>query len=245
MEDMLIHIILGALIIFFAGMTQGITSFGFSLIAVPMLGLFLELRIIVPILVIYSLILNTIILYHIKESIDFKRISILVIAGIVATPFGTYLLRVWDENTLKILIGVIITFAAIINFYGYKIKVKNERLSYIPVGLSSGLLNGSVSLGGPPVVLFLSNQEVEKQVFRANLTLYFWILNITTIPSFFLSGLITNEVIHYTMYLFPGLIIGTLLGIKLSNKVDENLFKKLTLSLIISMGVLSIVSGMA
>jgi len=243
MEYVLVNIIFGVLIIFFAAMTQGITSFGFSLIGLPLLGIFLPLKIIVPILVIYSLVLNTIILYHIKEFIDFKRISILVIAGIIGTPFGVYLLKFSNESTLKLLIGIIITIAAIVNFSGYKIKVKNEKLSYIPVGLVSGLLNGSVSLGGPPIVLFLTNQDVEKQIFRANLTLYFWILNIITIPTHFLGGLITSEVIRYTAYLSPGLVVGTLLGIRLGNKLDENLFKKITLSLIMCMGVLSIISA--
>jgi len=243
MDDMFIHIVSGMLVIFFAAMTQGITSFGFSLIGLPLLGFLLPLKIIVPILVIYSLVLNTIILYHIKEFIDFKKISILVTVGIIGTPFGVYLLKISDESTLKLLIGVIITIAAIANFYGYKMKVKNEKLSYIPVGLVSGLLNGSVSLGGPPIVLFLTNQDVEKQVFRANLTLYFWILNIITIPTQFLGGLITSEVIKYTIYLSPGLIVGTLLGIRLGNKLDENLFKKLTLILILCMGVLSIISA--
>ncbi|ABR47757.1 protein of unknown function DUF81 [Alkaliphilus metalliredigens QYMF] len=243
MEDIMVQIVFGALVIFFAAMTQGITSFGFSLISLPLLGLFLPLKIVVPVLVIYSLLLNSIILYHIKEFIEIKRISILVMAGIIGTPFGVYLLKISDESTLKLLIGIIITIAAIVNFSGYKIKVKNEKRSYIPVGLASGLLNGSVSLGGPPVVLFLTNQAVEKQIFRANLTLYFWILNITTIPTYFFGGLITGEVIQYTAYLSPGLIVGTLLGISLGNKVDENLFKKLTLSLIMCMGVLSIMSG--
>ncbi|SET76000.1 hypothetical protein SAMN05660297_03412 [Natronincola peptidivorans] len=245
MEELLTQLIIGTVVILLASTIQGITSFGFSLIALPLLGMILPLKVVVPVLIIFSLVLNSIILYHIKEYVDFKRISILVAAGIVATPFGTYLLKVLDESFLNLLVGIIITFAAIINFYGVKIKVNNEKLSYIPVGLISGLLNGSVSLGGPPIVLFLTYQAVEKQIFRANLTLYFWILNIITIPTYYYNGLITHEVIQYTAYLFPILIAGTLLGIKLGNRVDENLFKKFTLSLIMVMGALSIISGIA
>ncbi len=241
--NFVMHIVIGLIVIFSAGMIQGITSFGFSLLAVPLLGIFLPLKLVVPMLVIYSLILNSIILYHVKDHINLKKISILIIAGIIGTPFGTYLLKILDENVLKIIVGSIVTLSAIINFYGYKVKVKNEKLSYIPVGLVSGLLNGSVSLSGPPIIIFLTNQGVEKQVFRANLTSYFWILNLFTIPTFFFSGLITKDVMNYTMYLFPGLIIGVLLGIRLGNKVDEAYFKKLTLALVAFMGILSIVSG--
>jgi len=150
MENLVLQIILGMIIIFIAAMTQGITSFGFSLVSLPLLGLFLPLKIVVPVLVIYSLVLNSLILYHIKEYIDLKKIAILVTAGLIGTPFGAYLLKGTDEGILKIFVGILLTFTAIINFYGIKIKVKNEKLSFIPVGLVSGLLNGSVSLGGPP-----------------------------------------------------------------------------------------------
>ncbi|QNO14675.1 sulfite exporter TauE/SafE family protein [Alkalicella caledoniensis] len=243
MDSLILQTLIGAIIIFFSSMTQGIASFGFSLLALPLLGLFLPLRIIVPVLIIYSFILNSIILYNIRQHINLKRIYIVAIFGIIATPFGAHLLKIMDENTLKIIIGVIITISTLANFLGYKFKVKNEKLSYMPIGLVSGLLNGSVSLAGPPLVLFLSNQGVEKQIFRANLTLYFWILNVITIPTYFFSGLITQEVVNYSAYLFPGLIVGTLLGIGVGNKVDELLFKKLAMSLIMAMGLLSIVSG--
>lgn len=241
--DLITQIIIGLIVIFFAGMIQGITSFGFSLLAVPLLGLFLPLQIVVPMLIIYSLFLNSIILYNVRKHVDIKKIAILVIAGVIGTPFGTYLLKAQDENILKIAVGIIVTFSAVAFLRGFKVHVKNEKFSYIPVGLMSGLLNGSVSLSGPPVILFLTNQGVEKQTFRANLTSYFWVLNLITVPTYLISGLITKDVMNYTMYLFPALIIGVIVGIKMGNKVDESIFRRMTLGLIVFMGILSIISG--
>ena len=243
MNSLVVQMLLAVLIIFLSSIIQGITSFGFSLVALPLMGIFLPLKIVVPMLVLYSLVLNIIILYHIRSHVNLKQITILVIAGIIGTPFGAHLLKIIDDNLLKVIIGIIVTISAIINLYGYKIKVKNEKLSYIPVGFISGVMNGSVSLGGPPLVLFLSNQDVEKQRFRANLTSYFLILNIFTIPTYIIGGLITNEVMQYTIYVLPGLIIGAFVGVKLGNKVDETIFRKLTLGLIIGTGILSIITG--
>ena len=241
---MITQVLLGIIVIFLAGMIQGITSFGFSLLAVPLLGLFLPFKVVVPMLVIYSLFLNSVILVNVKKHINLKSISILIICGIIATPFGTYLLKVMDEEILQTSVGFIVAISGILFFFGYKVQVKREKLSYIPVGLLSGVLNGSVSLSGPPIILFLTNQGVEKQTFRANLTSYFWVLNLITIPTYFYSGLISSDVIKYTSYLFPGLLIGVLLGVRLGNKVDEKIFKKLTLILIIFMGILSIITGL-
>ncbi|WP_353893938.1 sulfite exporter TauE/SafE family protein [Proteinivorax hydrogeniformans] len=237
MDSSVLQIVIGLLIIFLAAATQGIASFGFSIISLPLLGVFLPLQVVVPMLIIYSLVLNSMILQNLKEHIDFKRIWILVVAGVIGTPFGVYLLKVVDENTLKIAIGVILTISAVLNFYGIKVKVKREKLTQIPVGLISGLFNGSASIGGPPIIIFLTNQGVKKQIFRANLTLYFWLINIVTIPTYVVGGLITTEVIQYTLFLLPGLLLGTMVGINLGNKVDENLFAKLTLVMVMGMGL--------
>ncbi len=244
MDIMIQQILFGILVIFIAAMTQGATSFGFSLIAVPLLGIMFPLQVAVPILMIYSLILNSVILYHIREHVQLKKIIVLVVSGMAGTPFGGYLLKALEENTLKLVVGIIIVIVAGVNISGYHIKMKNSKRSFIPVGFVSGLLNGSVSLGGPPIVLFLNNQKVEKQIFRSNLTLYFWMINLFSIPTYFFSGLITTEVVSYSLYLFPGLMIGTLIGIRMGNQVNERLFKRISMGLIMGMGILSIWSGL-
>lgn len=236
-------IIIGFIIILLSGLIQGATSFGFSLLALPLLGVFMPLKIIVPMLVIYCAIMNSIILYKIREHIDIKKIYLLIITAVVATPIGANMLITINEGVLKVIVGVLVTISAVSFYFGYKVNIKNEKLAYIPVGFVSGLLNGSVSLSGPPVILFLTNQDTPKQVFRATLTSFFWILNIMTVVIFSFKRLITLEVLKFTGYLLPALIIGVVLGIKLGNKVEEETFKKLTTILIILMGILSIVTG--
>ena len=240
----IITIITAFVVIFCAGLIQGATSFGFSLFALPILAVFMPLKIIVPMLVIYSIIMNSIILYKIREHVKIKRILMLIIAAVIATPIGANMLINMNERVLQLIVGVIVAISALSFYFGYKIKISNEKIAYIPVGFLSGLLNGSVSLSGPPVILFLTNQGVEKQVFRATLTAYFWILNIMTTITFIYKRLISAETLQFTLYLLPALVIGVLIGIKLGNKVKEETFKKLTTVLLVCMGFLSIISAL-
>lgn len=243
MENQLLIIIIGFIVILCAGIIQGAASFGFSLLALPILGLFMPLKIIVPMLVIYSIIMNSIILYKIREHVKLKRISILIISAIIATPIGTNMLINLNESFLKIIVGAIVTTSALSFYFGYKIEIENEKIAYIPVGFISGLLNGSVSFSGPPVIIFLTNQGVEKQVFRATLTAYFWILNIMTTIIFAYKKLIDVELIRITGHLLPALVIGVLIGVKLGNRIKEETFRKLTTVLMVFIGILSIISG--
>lgn len=235
-----IMIALSFLVIMLSGFIQGTTSFGFSLIALPLLGIMLSLRLVVPLLVIFSLVMNSIILYNLRSYVDLKRIIILICSAIIATPLGAYLLISVDENTLKLVVGIIVVISAIIFKLGFSIQVKNEKLAFVPVGIISGLLNGSVSLSGPPIILFLTNQKTEKQVFRATLTSFFWILNIATVFVFFYNGLINFKVVDLSIKLIPALMIGLFFGIKIGDRIEQRTFQNATIILLFCMGSLSI-----
>lgn len=234
---------LGFFSILLSSFTQGITGFGFALIAVPLLSLFIpEFRNITPIVVIYSLLTNIAITYKSRQYIDFKKIIPLIIFGIIGTPIGTYMLLYVKVNTLKFIIGLIITITAFAMFKNFKIKIKNEHISYGVVGLLSGLLNGSAGLSGPPIVLFLTNQDTPKEVFRANIAFYGIAGNIFAIIVFIVEGIINISVLHFTIVYLPALIIGVIAGIKISTKINEVIFRKLTIYLITFLGLYTVIS---
>ncbi|OOM79635.1 sulfite exporter TauE/SafE [Clostridium puniceum] len=233
----------GFISILLAAFTQGITGFGFALIAVPLLSLFIpEIRNITPIIVIYSLLTNIIIGYKSRSFIDLKRIIPLIIFGIIATPIGTYLLLMFKVSTLKIIIGLVTSITALSMFKNFKINIKNQNIYYGIVGLLSGLLNGSTGLSGPPVVLFLTNQNTDKDVFRANLSFYGIATNIFAIIIFIVEGIINTSILNFTALYLPALMLGVFTGIKTSTKINESIFRKITIGLIALLGFYTFMS---
>lgn len=154
------------LIIFLSAYIQGMTGFGFSLVAMPLLTLFLPLQIIVPILVTCSLVLNIIIFIKIKGHLHINRILIMFIIGMVSTPLGVYLLTVVNEVFLKGVVGVLILVTSIIMMKGIQLEFSNKHLTYGLTGLLSGILNGSLSLSGPPVVLMMVNEGRKRIILK-------------------------------------------------------------------------------
>jgi len=237
-------LIIGSLIFVISAMLQGFTGFGFSILAVPLITLFISPKIAVPILVMFSIIINVVVFSSSRKEFNIKRIWLLLVFGIIGMPLGTYFLVVLNDNIIKLFIGIFIALFGLLLLLGFRKEFKREKLSMIPIGFVSGILGGSVSMSGPPIILFLSNQGVNRQTFRANLAVYFFILNMFTIPVYVFNGLITKQVINYSVTFMPGLIIGVIIGNFLSHKIKENHFRKLTLILLIIMGVLSIISGL-
>jgi len=245
MIDPLIIAIIGFFVIFLGSMTQGLIGFGVILFSAPIMVLFLPAKTVVPMIMIYSALINATILFEARKWVDLKRIWSLIIAGIIGVPIGTYLLIVLDDNILRIFIGTIIILFAVALLTGLRKKIKNEKLAFAPIGFVGGLLGGSTSMSGPPVIIFFTNQGLKKQVFRANLVAYFMAMSLVAISSFIVGGLITTEVIRYTILFLPAMIFGVAIGIKLVHRVEEKLFQNIVLIVVIIAGALSVISGLS
>ena len=243
MFDTLTVNIIGCSVIFLAALTSGLTGTGYALISVPILIVFLPPKLVVPVIMILSALINLYILVDARRWIDLRRIWLLTIAGIAGMPLGTYMLKVINVNLLKVFIGGVIVCFALAFLKGVNMKIKNEKLACVPIGFLSGFLNGSTSMCGPPVILFFTNQGVKKSAFRANIVAYFILLNLVTIPYFALNGLITSSVIRYSLLFLPAMIIGATIGIKLSHRVREDIFRRIVLIIVTVAGLFSIASG--
>lgn len=232
------------LALFLSGLTTGLTGFGLALVATPLLILILPPKVVVPLLTLQAMGSNFLILYESRRWVDLGRIWPLMLAGVAGVPFGAYLLVVCDAGPLKTFIGVAIALSALAFLLGFKRQVANERLACVPIGLASGLLNGSTGMSGPPVILFFANQGVEKRTFRANLAAYFTVVNLATLPAYLVGGLVTRPVATYAALLFPALVVGLFAGMRLARHVDERAFRRVVLIVVCGAGLLAVASGL-
>lgn len=237
------NILIANLIIFTGGLIQGTVGTGSSLFAVPLLVLLISPKVVVPMMIIECIFINAYISSQCRSHINIKRIMILLAAGFVGMIPGVRILAILPARYIKIYIGAAIALTSVAYIIGFRRKMKNEKTASIPIGLVSGFLNGSISMSGPPIVLFFVNQEVDKGFFRGNLALYFLILNILTVPVYYANGLVTADVFRWTLLLFPGIAAGTILGDRLSTRVTEKSIKKLALIIVLFAGLSSLISG--
>ena len=236
--------VLSLAILFSGAFLQGFTGFGYSLFSLPLLANLMPVSAAVPMLCMTGVFLNLLVFLKARESIDLKRIMPLLVSGIVALPAGIWLLKTADESALRIIIGVIVTLSSLIYLSGFRVNVRREKLAMIPAGFLSGLLNGATTFSGPPVILFFANQKVPKHQFRASLAAYFLLLNIITVPAFIAGDLITGETALNTLYLFPAVVLGVLLGIRTADVVSEERFRFVALIALGFLGMFSVVSGL-
>lgn len=238
-----VTLLLVELVVFAASLVGGLTGFGFALVLAPNLMLLISPKEAVPVVALLSVVLNLLLFYESRAHARPGEIKMLVVSGLAGTVIGSVLLVYINVPLLKMLVGAVIVPFALAQLLNVQIRLES-KLYQIPVGLLSGFLGGATSMSGPPVVLFFQNRGLDKRLFRANLVAYFLLLYPVTLPAYWLGGLLTVDVVYSAALAAPAMIAGALIGARLVHRVDERLFRTITLLLVIATGVFSIVTGL-
>jgi uncharacterized membrane protein YfcA len=234
-------ILVAALIMFIAATVQGIAGFGRALIAAPLIALFTPADETVVIMIMLGFVGAIVMVLKNYRNIHIKRMIPMVLFGVAGSIAGVQVLSVLPVKELKIIMGAFIIISAVILATGFRITLKNERVAYSIAGLLGGFTNGAISFGGPPTVLFLQNQNEEKNVFRANLSIFFLIIGFVGTINLFLNGMLTGKLALNAGILAVPTIIGAFFGHFLSHKFKEDLFKKIVLVILFAAGAMAIV----
>lgn len=232
------------LALFGAGLVQGLTGFGFALVAVPALLFFLE----PPAAVSLAMLLApTVCLYVVIR--DWRRIRLpeillMLVAAVPGTWIGAQALVFWPAAAIKVLAGAAVLASSVPLLLGYRRRFGRERLGAIAAGVMSGFLSGSTGLPGPPVVLLLANQGWDRDAFRASLSLFFAVASTMAVVTFRLNGVLQDELVLRAAWLFPTLVLGVVLGAWLAPRVNVQRFELLTSLLIVGTGSTTLISGL-
>jgi uncharacterized membrane protein YfcA len=236
-------LVFALVVVFVAGATQSLTGFGFGLVAIPLLTLVISPKLAPPVVLICGIVLNLLILRRAYVAVQPKRIGMLTLAGILGVPFGTWVLANWGVESLRIYIGVMTCLAAAFFLAGFRREIQHEAIVSAPVGFVSGIMQGSINMAGPPVILFFTNQGLPRQVFRANIIAYFFVLQIVSVPLLILNGILDFEAFTSGVILLPSLIAGGFAGAAFADRVDDGVVRRITLVIVSFAGIVSILNG--
>lgn len=239
---MQIYIII-CLILFFAAFAHGLSGFASILVAVPLLAIFLDIKIVIPLVALSSLSMTMVLLIQLRHHLDWKKIIPLLVGGVPGVPFGVFLLKRLDRETIQLILGVILVGYALYTLIS-KPSEKGIREGWAyAFGFLSVSLSGALSSPGPPVVAYVSLQNWDKDLLKGSLQGCWFITFSTVAVLHALSGVTTLPVLRFYGCALPLLLIGTYLGSLFYGRISENHYRKLMLLLLGLLGALMIYSA--
>lgn len=215
-----------------ASATQAISGFGFALIAVPLLSLFIDPQVAVVLATVVGAFSSTFQAVADRRHANKSLVQRLALSAYIGMPFGLFVFIVVSESILRFIVGLVVLLAAIALIRGFSISQSNKKLDWI-MGWASGVLATSTSTNGPPLVFLLQAKKLSPESFRASINIVFSLTSFGAILLFALSGNITSDDFAGIAISIPMLLIGLAIGFKVRSRINAQQFRILVFVLLI------------
>jgi uncharacterized membrane protein YfcA len=225
------------LTVFLAVFTQSLSGFGVALVAMALLPSMIGIHVATPLVAVIALVLEIILVYRYRQSLEVHAIWRIVLAALLGTPLGVYLLSNVNENISLTVLGIVITGYAVYALLGLKMpRLDGSAWAYL-AGWFGGLLGGAYNTSGPPVILYADCRRWPPDVFKSNLQGYFLISSVAVVASHILNGNLTPQVWNIFWWTIPFILVGLVAGLGLGRWLNPVIFRRLVLVLLIVMGI--------
>lgn len=223
-------------IICIAAVLQSISGFGFSLLAMPLLSIFVDIQDAVVIATLCGIFTNAVHLrkdFQIVERSIARRISL---SALIGMPLGVVVLSVFSATHMRAIIGAVIVVLVFLMMRNFILKTENTNVDIV-LGAFSGLLATSVSTNGPPLVFLLQSKQLDPWRLRATLAYVFTISGCASFIVLMIAGKGSIEAFQYAMLSLPAMYLGTVVGRKARLRVTQEAFKRLMYVLLLATAV--------
>jgi uncharacterized membrane protein YfcA len=221
-------------------------GFGFALVMVPLLSLFWDVKL----AVVSSTLLGSVAILpltvEVRRWIRLRKVAPLILGSFVGIPAGIIILDRIHPEALKIMVAAVVIAASVILYFAPRVRLAGSGLAPpLMVGMLSGMLRASTSMGGPPIVLYLLGRERGIEEFRSTLLASFLPATVPTVVGLAIIGQVTPEVLGTSGVALPALAVGLLAGAWLRLRVQQEVFQTLVLAVLVftSIGVIVSASG--
>jgi uncharacterized membrane protein YfcA len=236
---------LAAVAAFAGAAVQSATGFGFALVLSPALFAVMDPVEAVTALLVLGLALNVLVLFEggRPEHVDWRALAPMLVAAVPGLALGVVALTELSKEVLQVAVGVAVIAAA-----GWQLRTPRPRLSPAATwatGFASGALTTSISVSGPPIVLWLTARGIRPEEFRASLAASFLVLNLSggvVLLAVEGGGALDGGAVAV---LFGLVVTGYALGAVAFRRLDREKFFNLVLLLVTLTGAASVVAGLA
>jgi uncharacterized membrane protein YfcA len=215
-------------VVFVATLVRSAFGFGEALIAVPLLALFIPLKVAAPVAVLVSITIAAVVVAQDWRKIHVRSTGWLVGATLFGIPLGLALLTSSHQQAVKVGLAI-----SILAFAGYSLlgrkppELKSDNKAWLlGCGFVAGVFGGAYGMNGPPLVIYGAMRRWSAQHFRATLQAYFLPASVIGMGGYWLAGLWVPAVTHYYWLSLPVLLPAVWLGRVVNHHLHGDVFLK-------------------
>jgi uncharacterized protein len=230
---------------------QSATGFGFALVLSPALFAAFDPVEAVTSLLLLSLALNLLVLFEggRPEHVDWRALTPMLVAALPGLAVGAVALALLSKEALQVAVGIAVILAAAWQLSRRSARDLSASHRALPpaagwaAGFASGALTTSISVSGPPIVLWLEAHGVRPEEFRASLAASFLVLNLAGGAVLLVAEGSTLDA-DVVLPLLGLVVAGYALGTMAFRRLEGDRFFALALTLVACTGAASLAAGL-
>ena len=213
-----------------SGLVRGFNGgAGANFITAPVLALILGPQQGVPVIILLNLISNLQVMPSALCDVNWRRMLPVGAAAMAAAPFGAWILFVIEKDIMRRVVAGISILLALVLLSGWRYKGPRGLPVRIGIGSLGGLITGSVTMGGPPVFLYLLSGPGTAAQQRANFLAFGFMVQTGATISFLAAGLLTVDTLILSAILFVPFTLACWAGMRLFAHASDTQFRNYTL----------------
>jgi uncharacterized protein len=244
--------ILAAVAALLGASVQSATGFGFALILSPALFAVLDPYEAVSALCALGVAISLLVLYDGGRPLEvrWRTLAPMLAAAVPGLAVGLVLLALLPKAALQVAVGAVVLAAGAWQLRSrlreLPARAKHGGASAAAVGLASGALTTSISISGPPIVLWLESQGLRPAELRASLAAAFLALNLAGGMALLAAEGFGDAVSPGVLLPLLGVVIaGHLAGARAFRRLDQRRFSLAVLAVVGVAGGASLAAGVA
>lgn len=210
-----------------SGLVRGFSGFGSALIYIPLVSAIYEPRIGVVTLLLIDFACGTPFAIREASRCNWKQLLPVTLGAVVCIPLGALALQYADPVLLRWIMAVLVLLLLSVLASGWRYHV-TPRLPYsLAAGAVSGLGAGAVQIAAPPVLIYWLGGQSSTVIIRANLMVYFILLEIVSITTYSMRGLFSADIVLLSVLLGPLFILAMAAGAWMFRDSAEQTYRRI------------------
>lgn len=216
---------------------KGITGAGLPLIATPVLATVVGPEEAVVVMTIPTFVSNLVMIRaHRRPLRDVPDLVPLLVAGVLGTAIGVWLLRELSADALSLVLAGTVILYVVVRLTNPEVRLSPRVSRYMapPVGLAAGSLQGAAGVSGPLLASYLHSYGMDRSTYLFALTLLLQVFGLAQIIGVAVTGLYTGDRLLISALAVIPVAIVIPLGIALSRRLSTVGFDRLVLILLVA-----------
>jgi hypothetical protein len=223
--------------VFLGSVVVGAAGFGSAAVAGALMLFWFVPVSAVPILNSASLTTQMISMGQLWKTLQWQGCLTLIIGGLVGMPLGVLILQRTDPDAFRFAFGVFLVCWTSYLLLRPHLRVRRHgALADGIVGLTGGITGGAIAFPGalPSIWCAITRDTKEKQ--RGTIQIFILVMQICTLVYLFAKGMVGHDFVADYIKMVPAIMIGTFVGVYLFAKINEAVFRRVVLILLLIVG---------